>query len=557
MRLTSSVTGLIAAGDLEGAEDRLNQVKEHTGTARNASTDPLWRVAGIVPGVGGNFAAVTDAAVAADITVGAVASLLDSSGTFSPSLFAPQHGRINIEALQEASPKLSRAAATVSSANDSIAAINRDDLLPQLAEPLGEAAGAMDKLTGALNGAAEAAQILPSMLGADGQRNYLILVQNNSEARASGGIPGALVVLTADKGELQLVDHGSASDIGRFTPAFGVDEEQVRIYTARLGAYMQNVNLTPDFPTAASTARKMWEKENADSRIDGVLSIDPVALGYLLEATGPIELEGLQSIPADQGSLPTTLTHENVVPTLLSDVYQEIDEPAGQDAYFAALAGEVFSGMTGGSIDASKLIEALQKGTSEGRLLVWSGVADEQKVIASSPLGGVVAGTPENPEIGVYFNDGTGAKMDYYVRREVKLEKRCEPDGYYRYAVQTTLSNNAPSDAGRTLPDYVTGAGVFGVEPGTVQTNVYAYGPAEWLLNSAARDGAKVPFGSYEHDERPVAAATISLAPGESTTVEFEFSTPYETEAPSLKVTPTVQPTSEVLQPTTASKECG
>ena len=546
----------VASGDLKTIRSQLDQMQRHTSAARSAGTDPLWRAAGMLPWFGANFAAVTDATVAADTTLNAVAPLLDSSGSLSPALFAPKDGRIDVAAIAEAFPDLDRAAATVKSAKDGLAAIDRDQLVPQLAAPLDDAGTALEALASALGGASDAAAILPEMLGSEGTRNYLVLVQNNAEVRALGGIPGALVVLAADEGALKLVDHGSSSDIGRFKPALEVDKEQEQIYTTRLGAYVQNVNLTPDFPTAASTASRMWELKNKGSDIDGVLSIDPVALGYLLDATGPIRLEDLDSISGQLGPLPTTLTADNVVPTLLSDVYREIEEPAMQDAYFAAVAGEVFSGFTGGDIDAAQMVKALRKGAEENRLLVWSGDDSEQKVIAGSSLGGAIAGSTNEPEIGVYFNDGTGAKMDYYVRREVHLEKRCQPDGYYRYAVQTTITNNAPANARKTLPDYVTGAGVFGVTPGAVQTNVYAYGPTEWFLDSGARDGKAAPFGSYKHDERPVGAATVSLSPGESTTVEFEFSTPYETDEPALTVTPTVQPTSEVLQPSTVSKNC-
>ncbi|EMY36039.1 hypothetical protein D477_001184 [Arthrobacter crystallopoietes BAB-32] len=365
-----------------------------------------------------------------------------------------------------------------------------------------------------------------------------------------------MVVLTTDDGKIELTDHGSASQLGRFNPALAVDKEQERIYTTRLGAYMQNVNLTPDFPTAATTAKEMWEQENPGSNIDGVLSIDPVVLGYLLEATGPIELNKSDSLPRDLGALPSTLSSDNVVQTLLSDVYREIEEPALQDEYFAAVASQVFSGITNGNIDAPQMINALRKGASENRLLVWSAKDEEQDTIAGSALAGVVAGSAEKPEVGVYFNDGTGAKMDYYVRREVRLEKRCQPDGYYRYAVQVTLLNDAPTDAGDSLPDYVTGAGAFGVEPGTVQTNVYAYGPTEWFLDSASRDGEAAPFGSYKHDDRPVAALTVKLAPGESTSVEFGFSTLYETEEPTLQVTPTVQPTAGVIKPSSLAASC-
>ncbi|WP_336711225.1 DUF4012 domain-containing protein [Arthrobacter sp. USHLN218] len=556
LALSSPVSKAVASGDLEKVQRQLDQMQQHTSTARSAGTDPLWRVAGMLPWIGANFAAATDATVAADITVSAVIPLLDSSGSLRPDLFTPKNGSFDVAALSKASPQLARAAATVESASDSVAAIHRDELVPQLVQPLDEAGAALKSLTAALSGASDASEILPSMLGSEGERNYLVLVQNNAEVRASGGIPGALVLLTANEGALKLDDHGSASDIGRFKPALEVDKEQEQIYTTRLGSYMQNVNLTPDFPTAASTASRMWKAKNAGSDINGVVSIDPVALGYLLEATGPIKLDDLDSISAHLGSLPTTLSRENVVRTLLSDVYQEIEEPTLQDAYFAAVAGEVFSGLTDGDIDPSTMVKALQKGAEERRLLVWSGEENEQKVIADSALGGVIAGSADEPKIGVYFNDGTGAKMDYYVRRDVRLEKRCQPDGYYRYAVRTTITNNAPADAGKTLPDYVTGAGAFGVKPGTVQTNIYAYGPTEWFLDAAARDGKAAPFGSYKHDARPVGAATVRLAPGETTSIEFEFSTPYETDEPKLDVTPTVQPTSSVLQSSTAGEGC-
>ena len=66
-----------------------------------------------------------------------------------------------------------------------------------------------------------------------------------------------------------------------------MDAEQQQIYSTRLGKYMQDVNLTPDFPTAAATAQAMWERKTGQ-RVDGVISMDPVALGYVLDATGPV-----------------------------------------------------------------------------------------------------------------------------------------------------------------------------------------------------------------------------------------------------------------------------
>ncbi|SDQ29949.1 DUF4012 domain-containing protein [Arthrobacter crystallopoietes] len=544
----------MAAGDIEEATVRLNQMESHTAEARSAGTDPLWRAAGMLPWFGQNFAAVTDITVATDVVVSAAVPLMDSLGPGGLDAFVPKDGKIELGPLQELAPKLTRASDTVTAAYESLKQIDENQLVPQLSEPLGQATSALEGVQGTLNGAASASEILPAMLGGEGDRNYLVLVQNNAEVRATGGIPGALVVLKTSDGQIEFTDHGSASALGRFKPPLEVDQEQERIYTTRLGAYMQNVNLTPDFPTAATTAQAMWEKEHPKTEIDGVIALDPVVLSQLLVATGPVKLSSLDSLPVATGGLPTTLDSTNVVQTLLSDVYREIEEPQAQDAYFAAVASDTFADLSDGSTDALQMLKAVQQSAMDQRLFVWSEFEDEQAVISASTLSGSIPA--EEPTVGVYFNDGTGAKMDYYVEREVQLIKRCQPDGYYRYAVQTTLTNNAPVDAAESLPEYVTGGGSFGVTPGTIRTNVYAYGPSEWLLESASVDGETSSFGSYRHGDSPVAGLTVSLKAGESTTVEFEFSTLYETDEPQLRVTPTVQARSEVVIPTKSGPNC-
>ncbi|MCW2135351.1 Protein of unknown function (DUF4012) [Arthrobacter sp. VKM Ac-2550] len=508
----------------------------------------------MLPWFGQNFAAVTDMTVAADVVVNAAAPLMDSVEPGGLDAFIPNDGKMDLQSVQELTPKLTRAASTANAAHDSLTAIDEERLVPQLSQPLDQATSALDTVRQSLDGASSAAEVLPSMLGADGDRNFLMLVQNNAEVRATGGIAGALVVLKTSDGEIELTDHGSASDLGRFNPPLDVDEEQEKIYSTRIGGFMQSVNLTPDFPTAARTAQSMWEEKNADTEIDGVLAIDPVVLSYLLEATGPVKLSSLNELPVDTGQLPVTLTADNVTETLLSDVYREVEEPSAQDAYFAAVAEDVFSGMTSGAADPVKLVKAIQKSMEDQRLFVWSESEAEQEVIGDSVLGGSVA--TKEPSIGVYFNDGTGAKMDFYVQREVQLLERCQPDGYYRYAVQTTLTNTAPADAAESLPDYVTGGGAFGVDPGTVKTNVYVYGPAEWFLDGASRDGDTVPFGSYRHGASHVGGVTVALKPGESTTVEFEFSTLFETAEPELRVTPTIQSLSDVVKSTSSASDC-
>jgi hypothetical protein len=334
-----------------------------------------------------------------------------------------------------------------------------------------------------------------------------------------------------------------------FVPPLAVTEEQKDIYSTRLGKFVQDVNLTPDFPTTATTTKAMWEKRKGQV-LDGVISIDPVALGYVLDATGPVQLKDPQ-IRAIANGLPVQLTGQNVVKTLLSDVYAKISEPREQDAYFAAVAGEIFKALSSGKSEATPLLEGLARGADERRILIWSSKEDEQKTLARYPLAGSISGPSVAPtQFGVYFNDGTGAKMDYYVKRSVQLVTKCTVNGYGQVAVRVTSTNTAPADAAKSLPDYVTGAGAFGIEAGSVQTNVVVYGPTQAHIEQATQDGDRIPFSSQVHAERPVGVVTTLLKPGQSSTVEFTFDKIVQHTRPELVVTPTTDAVKNVVMDT-------
>jgi hypothetical protein len=532
-------------------------LRDHTFAAREAAEDPLWTLASGLPWVGPNLSAIAEIARSADdvATLG-LTPLVNVYGSLDWDALMPSSSGTNLEPLKAAAPSVASSAYAVRASSERLDGIDTTEILPQVAHPLKEAIEELKQATGALNSAADAASIAPAMLGADGPKSYLLMIQNNAEARASGGIPGALAVLTLDSGKLSLGAQSSATDVGIMSPTLAVDPQQQQIYSTRLGKYMQDVNLTPDFPTAAVTAQAMWERKTGQ-RVDGVISIDPVTLGYILDATGPVKISSPELVSLAKNKLPTELTGKNVVQTLLSDVYARIEQPKLQDAYFAGVAQEIFAALSQGSGEAKGLIAGITRGTEEGRVLVWSADTSEQSVISKYRLSGSVAGPSIAPaQFGVYFNDGTGAKMDYYVKRSVQLVKECAKDGYEQTTVRITSTNTAPTDAATSLPAYVTGDGIFGVPPGSVQTNIVAYGPVQANMEIAKRDGQKTEFAPYVHSNRPVGVLAVRLAPGETQTVEFTFGKIVQHTEPNLVVTPTVQDVKDVIL-RTENPPCG
>lgn len=562
LELLPALQEQLVSGDTATAKETLEKLQDGTARARSAGTDPVWRAASVLPFIGPNFSAVTEVSVSADDLVNrAIKPLAGSAGAIDWTRLIPADGKIDVAALEQASATLSAASATVHLSYDRLSSIDASRLLPQISAPLGQITSALDEARSALGSAASAAQVLPPMLGSEEARNHLLLIQNSAEIRATGGIPGALAIISADDGEIELTAQSSASALGRYDPAVLVDPAQAEIYSPRMGRFMQSVNLTPDFPTAARTAAAMWEHSHEGTTVDGVLALDPPALANILRATGPVELKFSDPRTGDRiasSGLPTALTAENVVPTLLSDVYAAIEDTSLQDDYFAAVAAQVFQALTSGQEQSNGLISSLVQSAEEGRLYVWSAHPEEQAIIASTAISGKVTGPAAGgAAFGAYFNDGTGAKMDYYVRRTVQLQRSCTPEGYLQYTLAATLSNTAPVDAAESLPAYVTGDGAFGVEPGTVQTNFVGYGPNKSRLQTARMNEAPVPLGSHLHGERPVGVLTTRLAPGETVTVELDFTNVVQQSAPSLDVTPTVQPANEVILPLTGDTTCG
>ncbi len=64
------------------------------------------------------------------------------------------------------------------------------------------------------------------------------------------------------------------------------------------------------------------------------------------------------------------------------------------------------------------------------------------------------------PTIGVFLNDGTEAKLGYYLHNEVHVTAGdCQPDGRRELQVRVVLHYDPPTDG---LPSYVTGPSDLG-----------------------------------------------------------------------------------------------
>ncbi|TFC76704.1 DUF4012 domain-containing protein [Cryobacterium sp. TMS1-20-1] len=513
--LASTIQDQILAGNGEQAAQTAADLAEFAAIARSRTSDPIWRGYEFLPFLGPNLTAVRELAVVVDdVAQNAVTPLAGLAGTLDLNAFKPIDGSIALQPLLDAQPPVKQASTALARATENVNSIDTDSVLAVVREAVTRLQTVTEQTSSSLNAMDRAVTLLPAMLGASEPRDYILLFQNLAELRATGGIPGALALVHTDQGSVELTQQATAEDFDPFAaPVLPLGDDTTLIYGDITGEYIQNVSLTPDFAQTGALAREMWRLQFG-LEANGVLSIDPVALSYLLDATGPITLATGDELTAD-----------NAVSLLLRDVYARYDDLKQQDIFFAAAAGAVFDAVKSGRADPTKLISALARAGAEHRVLVWNADEAEQAVLDDTTL---VGGRPVSDEstnrFGLYLNDLSGAKMDFYLDVETAIgQQTCRTDRRPQYTLEVTVTNTAPADAATSLPIYVTGRGISGVPLGNIKTQVSAYGVPRMYNLGVTRDGVAAEHVLATDASYPVTSLVFELAPGESTVLLFNW----------------------------------
>ena len=511
--LASDIQDHVVSGDAEAAVSKAGELEDHSSNAVRLTNDPVWRAFEKLPSFGPNFHVVREmASVSDDVVRNVVLPLTLVAATAEINDLKPVDGVLDLQPLIDVQPQFLKAEAALRVADRQLARLDTSETLAVIRDAAETLATSVGTVAQGVRDANRAVRLVPNMLGANEPRNYVLLFQNPAELRATGGIAGAIALVHTENGRITLAQQASSGDFPFFAePVLPLSEETRGLYGDITGQYIQDVNLTPDFPQSALLAREMWRTQFG-VEVDGVMSLDPVSLGYLLKATGPITL-----------ATGDVMTADNAVQLLLSDVYARYENPADQDAFFAAAAASAFAAVSSGNADPAALVMAMAQAGREHRVLIWSAREEDQAVLADTTLaGGLPVSDESASRLGVYLNDATGAKMGMYLRMQVATgQVTCRKDERPNYGMTLTLTNTAPADAATALSDYVTGAGNFGVMPGNVKTVVAAYGAPGMQNLGITRDGSVVGYHPATDSSHPVSAIEVELAPGESTVLHF------------------------------------
>ncbi|HEY5224324.1 MAG TPA: DUF4012 domain-containing protein [Microbacteriaceae bacterium] len=536
--LASTVKTQLLAQDVAGAQRTLKTLTPKVEDAKKLTSDFVWRTAELVPVLGSNLTAMRKLADATDLVVnGAVKPLLTVADLLNPTSFKPVNGAINIAPLSKAIPAFKQADAALQTAVTEAKSIDTGSTIGQVAAAKTKFVGLLDQIAPTVSTLNTVVPLLPRALGADGARHYVVVFQNTAEMRALGGTVLSSTLATVDNGKIsmsQTVPAGKYNHYGQ--SVIPVPDGVEQIYGATFGTFIANATVRPSFESTAEITKVMW-KDQFGVNIDGVISIDPTALSYVMRALGPV--------PIASGDV---LTSGNLVSLLLNQVYLRYPKDgAAQDAIYAESVDAVFARLSAGQVDPKVLLAAATQGWKEHRLLFWSADASEQKQLEGADLSGSLPISDAHTDrVGVFFQDAIGSKMDFYLKQSVTLaQAQCRSDGKENYRVTVTMTNTAPANAADTLGPAILGTYERErIPPAVLKLHLMLYAPPGSTISAATVGGAAVPVTPYHDTTYPVSMITTQFPPGASQTVTFDVvAGTAGTRTLAAQVTPLISPT--------------
>lgn len=505
-------------GELQNGADvkeTVAKISEHADSAASAASDPVWAMLEWVPLAGENLRGVRLAAQSLDVLVNDVGMPVLSADPASGSLIQQVLGVAKAQ-----SARVSQLATEIEEVQKSTALV-------------GPVRSGVDQVAEVMAAAAPAVELLPTLLGADGPRHYLLVFQNNAETLALGGSAAAQTLINVDNGTIAMGTQGNSGSYQNGVAVdVPVDQSALDLYSSYLVDHINTSMSRPDWPTAAKIMRAWWQRDIAPDQIDGVISIDPLALQRILIATGPITL-----VTGD------VLSAENAVSLLLNEVYMRWDSykhPELVDGFFAAAAGAVFTKVASGDFNLKDMAWALSESASQGSVLVWSEDEKITDAIAGERISGILpSDNAEATTVGVYFNNTNGSKIDYYTQTSIRAEASCAADSA-TFTVNAGITLPLTQDQVEDLPRYIQSM-LYGT---TFRDSIMIYGPPGTTVSNVAVNGERVSVTQQGIDDlgRPVAAFEAWFEAGQQVDVTASFTGAGEFGPLAVQTNPMIHP---------------
>jgi Protein of unknown function (DUF4012) len=326
------------------------------------------------------------------------------------------------------------AAASIASARQMLATVP-DGLISQVESVRDAMQTRIEKYGPLLDTYVDVSARLPAILGWDGPRRYLVLTQDPSELRPGGGFIGSFGIIAFDRGRIterhfqDVVPLDFPWDYPRIEPP---QELADYLLGPKQPWQFADANWSPDFPTSAQDALRLYTNESGDTRIDGVLGMTTYTIDELLKVTGPMAVPDYNV---------TIASGETTLKVL--QLTRAASTPGGdRKAFLPAFADRLLTSLL--ALPPQKWGDLLGAANAFGKghlLVAWFRNQTDQGLVARSGFDGAVRQDPGDYVYPVDSNVAPATKLNLLATRQLDLAVQIDAVGNARDTLKVTWEN--------------------------------------------------------------------------------------------------------------------
>ncbi|MEK7565591.1 MAG: DUF4012 domain-containing protein [Patescibacteria group bacterium] len=355
---------------------------------------------------------------------------LKGKGTFTGGTIEDRIAK-TVETLDKVTPQLDQVSAKINLAKKEFSQIN-PRRYPEtfrgvkIREQLTTASLLIDQVSNFLTEAKPLAAKLPYLLGANGERKYLVLFQNDAEIRPTGGFLTAYAVFRIEKGRINIDTSDDIYKLDATVTKRVAPPEPIKLYLREYDWKLRNTNFSPDFEVSMKNFLSIYNSSPERKKIDGIFALDTYVLVKIMDILGPITAYGI--------NFTTEKVPQCDCPMVIWELEKYADEPKAYERESRKdIIGVLLQAMLQKAMKVPKNLwgPLFQTGLSqieEKHVLVYLLDPEAQKGLQSLGASGQIK-TYDGDYL--HINDANlgGAKSNLYITQSVKQEISIKPDG--------------------------------------------------------------------------------------------------------------------------------
>lgn len=273
---------------------------------------------------------------------------------------------------------------------------------------------------------------LSTILGTNETKHYLLIFQNNTELRPTGGFMGSFAEMTIHNGvmeQLEIPGGGTYDLQGQQKQSF-VAPWPLQLLSAKWE--FQDANWFPDFRTSARHIISFY-KNSRGSDVDGVISVNANYVEDLIGLLGPV----------DMPEYGRTIDHKNFITETQKIVEMEYDKTENKPkAFIGALAPKLIDKALHETPDTFlTLAGQLNKGLADKDIQLYFIDESVEKTVLARGWGGDLKQTDKDYLMIVNTNLG-GGKTDAVIDEHIDVNVDVSADGQITNTVTITRKHN-------------------------------------------------------------------------------------------------------------------